>query len=111
MSLLIDPLGISSALTKAHADDEKMRKTHTGMAHFAGTGPEGRSCRECAHWMFKSDGYYSKSGKFANQIKPHRCAKFSQLSAGRAGDAVPANASACKYFEAAPIARAAVRPT
>jgi hypothetical protein len=111
MSALVDPLSLSAALTKAYGNEDSIRKTFGGMAHFAGTGPEGKTCRECIHWAYKRDGYHAKSGKHANMIKPQRCLRYSQLSQGKAGEAVPAQASACKYFEQSDQIRPLTRPT
>lgn len=33
---------------------EPIRKTQIGQAHFAGTGPDGRTCRECRHFFCRS---------------------------------------------------------
>jgi hypothetical protein len=64
-----------------------------GMAHFAGTGPEGKTCGECYFW---ANG--NPSERLANRrVKPRACAKYRQL-AGREGTPVPHHAGACRYF-------------
>ncbi len=111
MSALIDPLSISAQLTKGYGNEDAIRKTFGGMAHFAGTGPEGKTCRECRFWNYQRDGYHAKSGKHANMIKAQRCMRYTQMSQGKAGEAVPAQAMACKYFEAADQVRPLTRPS
>jgi hypothetical protein len=72
--------------------------THAGMAHFAATGPQGKTCRECKLWQLLKGifaAYYSSKGK---TLKPHPCQKFQQLT-GKRGPCVPHNSCACKYFE------------
>lgn len=61
------------------------------MAHFAGSGPVGKTCRECEHWQMQ--------GRTVNgELKPGLCAKFRRLT-GWEGAKVPDLAAACKYFE------------
>jgi hypothetical protein len=67
-----------------------------GMAHFAGTGPEGETCRTCAHWTPDSGRHSYVTG--IKQIKPCRCAKFAQLMRGKLGGVIPHFARACRYF-------------
>lgn len=88
-------------LTVIDPNTERLRRaTYPGMAHFAGTGPKGKTCRECVFWtncglLVK---YYSKSGMYGGTIKPLACAKYKELMRGEIGPAVPHDASACKYF-------------
>lgn len=69
-------------------------RSHKGQAHFAGTGPATKSCRECVSWQ--SIGGYNKDGP-----KPSPCRKFRELT-GKVGAAVPHSAHSCKYFEQHP---------
>lgn len=71
-------------------DPHQIRRTMPGMAAWAGGGPPQALCRDCSWFPFDKDA----SGK------SQRCAKFTALSRGRRGPAVPPNASACRYFEA-----------
>ncbi len=78
----------------------KYKRSPRGMAHFTGTGPAGRKCWECTHWMLS--GYYSVgSKKAANSLRPGPCYKYKAM-VGRFGDAVPANTEACKFWEEHP---------
>ena len=54
--------------------------TVPGMAHFAGTGPQGKLCKDCQ--------FYS-----GNQ-----CGQFRRMT-GRAGKKFASTTSSCKYFE------------
>ena len=58
-----------------------------GMAFYAGTGPAGKTCGECA-FAFQP----GKGGK------AWRCAKYIKL-AMREGKAIKLTYAACKYFE------------
>jgi hypothetical protein len=60
--------------------DAHIRATYCGMAHWAGTGPQGETCRTCAHW--------TGCGKADGQN-------------GAIGAAVPHDALACRHFVAA----------
>jgi hypothetical protein len=73
-------------------------QTHAGMAHFALTGPAGRSCRECAHCA-SSGKWFSARGRLAGAPKPAPCSKFEKLMHLEAGGPpVPHDAHACKFF-------------
>jgi len=67
-------------------------QTHPGMAHWGGTGPDGKSCRECG--AFEHHDRRDAHGT----LKPARCRKYSELTNGKIGKAVPFDARACKYF-------------
>lgn len=69
-----------------------VKETPSGMAYWAGTGPSGRTCRECE--KFKADGYNA-----ASLLKTAKCAKYTELSL-REGMKIPHDSKACKYFEA-----------
>lgn len=71
--------------------------THKGMAHFAATGPRGKTCRECS--FVQVSGYYVISGSHRGSLKPGPCHKRASLMQGVKGEAVPHEARACKYFE------------
>ncbi len=81
------------------------RLSHPGQAHFAGTGPQGKTCRECVHWNAPRSyfDYYSKGSKHGQVLKPQKCAKYFRLMNGSFGDNVPHEAPSCKYFEQSEI--------
>ena len=77
-----------------------MADTFPSMAHWAGSGPAGMTCRQCDHW--KSDCGYKRNE--VGDLLPRRCRKFSRLSQGLHGHGVPHFAKACRHFieQAAP---------
>jgi hypothetical protein len=92
-------LDLTLSLTSIHSEqlEHQLRTTHRGMAHFANTGPFGRTCSECAYW-----GYYKeirdRDGVLLKATHRHGCKKFLELT-GQHGNIVPASAAACRYFE------------
>lgn len=93
----------SNHLTKPH--DERMRgyisSTYPGMAHWCGTGPDKKSCRECVHYEF--NGYYTAGSRVSGGgLKPGRCKKFKDMM-GKWGEKFPWHVSACRLFEENPI--------
>jgi hypothetical protein len=63
------------------------RQSCPGQVYFAGTGPHGKTCSDCAF-------AWRKEGQPAKKIL---CRKFEEFM-GRDGPLVPARASSCKYF-------------
>jgi hypothetical protein len=59
-------------------------QSYEGMAHFAGTGPEGETCGSCLYW---------KGGDWRNR----RCEMFVVMR-GVGNKLIPANAEACRYW-------------
>lgn len=98
MSVFKDAL--SDHLTPAPFD-QMVRISQPGMAHFAGTGPKGSTCRECIFWNHGPHDYRSKNGKYRGLIEPASCKKFQQITMN-VGDKIRDDAQACKYFEANP---------
>ena len=90
----------SEHLRPAFGDADKFaHQTHPGMAGFAGSGPQGKTCRECIH--FSREGYFSKSHSQALSLKPGRCSKYRQLMNAR-GAAFPHWSPACVRYEPNP---------
>lgn len=82
--------------------DAALRATHIGQAHIAGTGPGGKTCRECRFFgvpgergQIVSPGYYA-SGEFANCLKQGRC--FAPMT-HKVKRRFPHHALACRLFE------------
>jgi hypothetical protein len=94
-------LSVTPSLTAGYAPEieHQLRTSYVGMAHFANSGPFGRVCGECIHygcWI----QHRSASGDIIKTTHVRgACAKFRELT-GKLGPAVPASASACRYFEA-----------
>jgi hypothetical protein len=82
----------------ANVSAGQQRQTHKGQAHWAGSGPEGKSCRECK--FFLPQGRYASGSpsRAMGELKPGRCRKAAQLT-GRQTAAFTYRAIACKYFE------------
>lgn len=78
--------------------DVLARASHSGMAHFAGTGPHGKSCRECLFWAHGPHDYRAKGGKHRGLIEPAACNKYQQITSQKGGR-IPDDAAACKYFD------------
>lgn len=98
---------------------ELLAASVAGMAHFAGTGPIGRTCRECESWGFPrlgkpdADGLCDilpptfKRDPATGELCARRCYRFRQLT-GQAGGAIGHGAQACRHFvERAPYPPAA----
>lgn len=81
--------------------DVLARASYPGMAHFAGTGPRGSTCRECIFFDHGPHDYRSKNGKHRGLIEPAKCKKYQQITM-QAGAKIPDDAAACKYFDANP---------
>lgn len=85
--------------------DEAFKGTYLGQAHIAGSGPPGRTCRECRFFHLLKDGapvspgFYSKANRdTAGQLKPAKCNYPIPHKAPRR---FPHHAKACRFFEAA----------
>ena len=72
-----------------------MSRTHDGMAHFAGTGPDGKTCRTCRYWRTHD----TQRLAIVARPKPSTCARYESLL-GKRGKAIPHDAHACKYYAA-----------
>lgn len=87
-------------LTHIHTNvtPKQVARTFSGMAHWAGTGPSGKTCLECvefaARHRYKAAGGHHAKG----EIKPARCRKYTRLMAGLEGKPVPHYARACRHF-------------
>ena len=76
--------------------DRLTDKTHAGMAHFSGTGPDGACCDDCV--FFRHNKKRSKASLFGRPLAG-RCAKHAELM-GEQGKEFPATAPACRYYGA-----------
>uniref|UniRef100_UPI003BA8A676 hypothetical protein n=1 Tax=Stappia sp. TaxID=1870903 RepID=UPI003BA8A676 len=113
-------LKMSDHMTAAPCDPQA-RQTYVGQVHFAGSGPEGRTCRECRHWFVWKNvfdeglprrvpsppPYYgAKHKETANELMPARC---HVPLPGKARLSVPHHAAACRFFDPAEHPPAAMR--
>ena len=111
MSRLLDGL-LPDQQTKMfdEVSERGMRATPPGMAHWAGGGPQGKTCRECK--FYTDEGRYTANSKkhASGQLKPGSCKKHraitkSQQMTRSGGTKSPKFAwtmAACKYFEQHP---------
>jgi hypothetical protein len=67
-------------------------QTVPGMAHFAGTGQNGKTCGQCEFWGYQVTT--NKGLKFQ-----FRCKKYNELMK-KDGGIIPGLTLACKYWEA-----------
>jgi hypothetical protein len=74
-----------------------MRATYAGQAHWAGSGPVGKTCGQCAFLGYFKQ-HYSASGDLVGSERTRGCKRYHELT-GIHGPAVPAVASACRHFE------------
>lgn len=74
----------------------QQKETVAGMAHFAGTGPNGKTCKDCGFLKSKDR---TKSSAFDRIV--YNCLKFKELTRRNVELETP-YASCCKYFEEKP---------
>jgi hypothetical protein len=70
---------------------ELIKATPAGMAHWAGTGPTGKVCRDCAAWVLIGN--------------KRLCEKYKRMIGKDEWDEkkiIPSGTAACKYFEQKP---------
>lgn len=80
--------------------ENQISKTPVGMAFWAGTGPQGKTCRECRFYVF--NGYKSARGSKGGVLKNSPCQKFIALTNGIDTHKIPYDTSSCKYFDQNP---------
>jgi hypothetical protein len=96
---------LAKEFTKPHSAPcrEMLSASHAGMAHFATTGPEGKTCRECTHWQkTRTDKILNLPPRYARSggaLAPRSCKGFRALTKKRGGK-VPHDTLACRYFVA-----------
>ena len=75
--------------------------TPAGMAHWAGTGPKGTTCRECHWWM--TTGKWPEEGPGSNgNPLPARCRAYKALGMLKTyGPPVAHDTPSCSHFVAA----------
>jgi len=72
-------------LTRDENVDKLMSGTVLGMAHFAGTGPYGKTCGDCKFLTFIKDTH-------------SRCEQFRRLMGKYGPRDIPSYTRACRYF-------------
>ncbi len=87
---------------------ENIRKTQLGQAHFAGTGPVGKTCRECEHFYCKTQDGKKQHRYRSIDNKPDGPEKLVHLQSAhcncpipnKAHRLIPPNAECCRHFKA-----------
>ena len=75
-----------------------IRETHLGQAHFAGTGPEGKTCRQCFYWQPQRRGttiLYEGDGSVMHLCSGKCCYPI----LNKADRLIPHEARSCRLFE------------
>lgn len=81
-----------------------VRQTSLGQAHFGGTGPEGKTCRECRKWYcvsqegHRKDPEYKGDGGKVLYLQPAHC---NHAIANKAYRLIPHDALSCMFFDEA----------
>lgn len=77
--------------------------TPAGMAHWAGTGPLGTTCRECRYWAATGKWTTEAGPAGGGNPLPSRCRRYKQLGMVKvSGPPLPHDTPSCKHFEASP---------
>jgi hypothetical protein len=71
----------------------QQKETSCGMAHFAGTGPNGKTCKECRYLQSRD---LTKSDLFGRIV--YHCRKFKEMTKKNV-ELETSNLLSCKYFE------------
>ncbi len=115
-------LSFSEGLTAQEAH-RPILNTYLGQAHIAGTGPAGKTCRECRFWhkwkwrkrsdgtfeqVASAPGYYGPAHTTSpNGLKKAKCCR---PIANKANRLFPHHASACRLFEQAEAPLPVLKP-
>ena len=89
-------------LTSPHSKriDALLSHSFAGMAHWAGSGPTGKTCRQCLSWGGDAETppvRYPETG----ELRPRRCSKFRtimQYDDGATTPGVPQGSMSCRFF-------------
>ena len=74
-----------------------MRATKPGQAHWAGTGPAGKTCGDCVHLGYLRQ-HRNASGDLVKSERTGGCQRYFQLT-GKHGAVIPPSACACRHFQ------------
>ena len=82
----------SPYLTRPNEALEKMADaTVPGMAHWAGSGPPGKTCRTCK--------YFGNRRDFGGKVRLRRCSKYTALTQKIGPEPIPAVTAACRHYD------------
>lgn len=79
---------------------DAVRRTVAGMAHWAGTGPQGKTCRQCVHWTGGKYRYGPHSGNHQPyELKPGKCGQYKRLTGRQVkAEKIAHSTRACRHF-------------
>lgn len=87
------------------APRDPARSTHSGQASWALPNTQDR-CGHCLFWDNLGKPTPRQPYRLGGTVPaPRRCAKYTQLMRGEAGEPVPHDARACRYFQQSPTGR------
>jgi len=75
----------------------QIARTRAGMAHWAASGPLGRTCADCSYLTYWQQ-IRNAAGNIVATKRCRGCAKFFALT-GRHGPVVSKHTEACRHFE------------
>jgi hypothetical protein len=80
------------------------------MAHWAGSGPPGTTCRECVYWI--TSGRWSEAGPGGSgEPLPGRCRAYKAIGMLKSlGPPLPHATPSCKHYEPAAKPQPLKRP-
>jgi hypothetical protein len=85
--------------------------TPPGMAHWAGTGPRGTTCRECRHWMTTGKWQMEAGPAGGGDPLPSRCRRYRSLGMHRRfGPPLPHDTPSCQHFDPSEKPQPLARP-
>src|SRR5262245_38293745 len=86
-------------MTQTHPPElvQQIRASEPGMAHWAGSGPAGKTCGECQHWNFWRQ-IRNASGAVICTEQHKGCQKYQQLT-NKKGPEISRQLPACRHFQ------------
>jgi hypothetical protein len=93
-------LSFDRHLTKTGSHDKHAAVSWDGQAYFAGTGPKGKLCQDCAHWNL-GRSRRRHTNQTIGTPRDGACSQFIRLLTRKikSPPKPPGTAQACKYFE------------
>src|SRR5262249_8315878 len=87
-------------LTAGHEPElaRQISRTVPGMAHWAGSGPFGATCRECAAYGYWPHIRNEAGAIVTTKFRKKSCRKLHELT-GKHGPTIPERTEACRHFQ------------
>jgi hypothetical protein len=77
--------------------DKRVKATPPGMAHWAGTGPDGATCGQCRHYGYDTPLRNAHDNVIGTVEKLNSCRRFFELMR-RHGKPLPPLTPSCRHF-------------